>query len=240
MDLCWFAIVDKADNGQRPLGDDEAKALGRFLGATPGLSAASVHLPGQANDPLLPDGSPPAAVLQLYFQRIDALEAALSPTGYLQALPEQAALARLGAREVTQQAMLVRRYAGQPAPPQPAGAEPACTYQVAYEGPAQDLNAWLSDYLEGHVPLMTRLPGVRQVDIYTRIDWCSALPWRRANHMQRNQVVFDDRAALDAALQSPLRLQMREHFRQLPPFTGRVTHHAMRSFSLRRPENQSP
>ena len=43
---------------------------------------------------------------------------------------------------------------------------------------------------------MARFPGIRQIEICTRIDWCGFLPWRRVDHMQRNKVVFDSAAAL--------------------------------------------
>jgi len=103
---------------------------------------------------------------------------------------------------------------------------------VTYEGPAQDSNAWLLHYLRGHAPLMARLPRVRQVEVYTRIDWCGFLPWPRADHLQRNQVVFDDAASLGAALRSPLRAELRAHFRQMPPFSGGVRHFPMQSLQL--------
>jgi hypothetical protein len=193
------------------------------------LCRAAVHLPAEARDPMLDDGRGPALVLQAWFQDIEALEAALAPQGPLQRLPAQQAIAGLRARRITQQAMLVRRV---PVPRPAASVAPCSTYLVAYEGPAQDLNAWLSDYLRGHAPLMAQLPGVRSVEVYTRVDWCGFLPWPRAEYMQRNQVVFDSPQALDAALQSPLRARMREHYEQLPPFSGAVTHFPMCSFPV--------
>lgn len=229
MTLCWFAIFEDADPAGGVLGDADMAALQAFLRDTPGLSRAMVHVPASAHDPMLHDGAPPALVLQAWFEGIEALEAALSPQGHLQALPGHPVLVRLGARRVSQQAMLVRRF---PVPQAAVAGTPRCTYLVAYEGPAQNLNAWLSDYISGHAPLMAQLPGVRGVEVYTRIDWCGFLPWPRAEHMQRNQVVFDSPQALEAALQSPLRARMREHYAQLPPFSGTVTHFPMRSFPV--------
>ena len=74
---------------------------------------------------------------------------------------------------------------------------------------------------------ISRLPGVREVELYTPLDWPSALPWRRARHFQRNKVVFDDAAALTAALHSPIRHEMRADFHRFPRFHGRVVHHPM-------------
>jgi hypothetical protein len=45
--------------------------------------------------------------------------------------------------------------------------------------------------------------------------------------MQRNKVAFDNPAALTAALESPLRHEMRAHFRALQRFSGGVTHFPM-------------
>lgn len=231
MSLCYFVTFEAAD--LRPSGIEwrDMAALRDLLRATPGLTEARVHTPGSARDPMLDDGMPPALVLQLYFDSIEKLEAALALDGHLQALPAAPALTTLDAAGVSQQAMLVRRFPVAD-PVILARDEAQCTYLVAYEGPAMDLNAWLWHYLTGHAPLMAKLPAIRQVEVYTRIDWCGFLPWPRANHMQRNQAVFDSADALGAALQSPLRAQMREHFRHLPPFAGTVTHFPMATYRI--------
>ena len=86
---------------------------------------------------------------------------------------------------------------------------------------AEDLNAWHSHYIADHPPIMARFPGIRQIEIYTRIDWCGSLPWPRVEHMQRNKVVFDSPAALTAALNSPVRHEMRAAFARFPRSPGR-------------------
>jgi hypothetical protein len=74
---------------------------------------------------------------------------------------------------------------------------------------------------------MARFPGIRGIEICTRIDWCGFLPWHRVDHMQRNKVVFDSAEALTAALNSPVRHEMRADFHKFPPFQGGSLHHAM-------------
>jgi uncharacterized protein (TIGR02118 family) len=165
-------------------------------------------------DPFLDDGAPPGGVTQLYFDSIAALEAAA---------------AKLGG-EADAEAMQVHRFAV----PHPWHRTPAryCTYLVAYEGPAQDEPAWLAYYLEHHPPLMARLPNIRELEICTPVDWRCPPQRRRVRHLQRNKVAFDSRAALEAALASPVRNEMRADFARFPPYSGRVTHYAMTTETL--------
>jgi hypothetical protein len=226
MSVCWFALFRQADGVDK----NELAWLHRCLTATPGLRQGLIHTPSSTHDPYLNDGAPPSLALQLYFDDIALLEAALAPAGHLQALASRDVLA--GA-EVTQQAMLVRQFpVPDPVFRTPPGEQP-CTYLVAYQGKADDMNAWLAYYIAGHPPVMARFPGIRQIEICTRIDWCGFLPWPRVEHMQRNKVVFDNQAALTAALNSPVRHEMREDFAKFPPFTGPVTHFPMLTTAVR-------
>jgi hypothetical protein len=45
--------------------------------------------------------------------------------------------------------------------------------------------------------------------------------------MVGNEVVFDSPEAFNAAMASPVRLELREHFRNFPKFTGKNTHYPM-------------
>lgn len=207
MKFCLFLIA----RGPTPA------TLDPLLAEIPGLARALVHRPASAHDPYLHDGAPPSLALQLYFNEIAALEAAC--TGPLQALAPLLANA-------TQQAMLVRQHkVSNPAPLPPEH----CTYLVAYEGPANDLPAWHAHYLAHHPAIMARFPAIREIEIYTALDTAAGLPFPRATCIQRNKVVFDTPAALTAALNSPIRHEMRADFAQLPPFTGAVTHFPMQT-----------
>ncbi|MBY8605399.1 MAG: ethyl tert-butyl ether degradation protein EthD [Burkholderia sp.] len=223
MEVCLFLIVGHGGDADVTLpGIDDAAAA---LRAAPGLKRLVVHRPvALAADRADPVARPPspACVLQGYFAELGALEATLAPTGaaYACAMRWQAA-----GRRVAQQAMAVRRMplAG------PGPGTQGCTYLVSYEGEAEDPNAWLSHYLDHHPPLMAQLPGIRAIEIYTRVDYRSALPAPRAHAMQRNKVVFDDAGALTHALASPVRLLMRRDFDALPPFSGATPHFPMAS-----------
>ncbi|TAK81442.1 MAG: EthD family reductase [Betaproteobacteria bacterium] len=198
----------------------------------PGLRRGLLFTPERAPDPFADYPPPPQLALQLYFPEIALLEAAAGPGGGLKALADPGALPSVDMRGASQQAMLVRAF---PVPDAafrtPPGAAP-CSDIIHYPGAAEDFDAWLAFYLASHVPLMQRLPGIRELEIYTRIDWTSALPWPKAEHIQRNKVVFDDAAALEAALRSPVRAEMRADFLRFPFFTGGNRHNPMATHEI--------
>lgn len=174
-----------------------------------GLQRALVYTPDQAHDPFLNDGAAPPLVLQLYFRTLPMLESACA--GALQSLKGRCEL----------EAMLVRPFAV----PEPK--VPGCTYLVAYEGEAEDDNAWHGQYLQHHPALMACLPGIRELEVYTPVTWVSGMGWHRKTCLQRNKVAFDSAEALTAALHSPVREEMRADYLRLPRFNGRVTHYPM-------------
>ena len=199
MSFCLFAVFSEPLDGIPPL-----------IRGIPGLEKVHVHTPGRARDPFLDDGAPPPLVLQLYFDSLPLLEAACD--GALRSV-----------RPICEvQAMLVRAF---PVPEPRQG--PLCTYLVAYEGTAEGEDAWHAYYLAHHPPLMARLPGIRELEIYTPLQWLCPPGWRRARCMQRNKVAFDSAEALTAALNSPVRVEMRADYAKLPSFSGRVTHYPM-------------
>jgi hypothetical protein len=225
--FCLFAVYRESARAEARVSRAEHERIDAALRGIPGLVRALVHTPAHAHDPLLDDGAPPPLALQLYFASLRMLEAAAGRAGRLQALARADVLPALSGAEVEQQAMAVRAYEV----PEPAGrsggGDTWCTYLVAYPGPAEDPHAWLDDYLAQHVPLMAQLPGIRELEVYTPIEYVCHLPWTRASCMQRNKVVFDSPSALTAALASPLRHAMRAHFKALPRFSGGVTHFPM-------------
>jgi hypothetical protein len=228
--FCLFIVCrDRARPAARITAGEHAQ-LDAVLRTVPRLARALVHTPAHAHDPFLDDGAPPQLALQLYFDALVDLEAAARSAGPLRALA--GALLTLAGAAIEQEAMAARAYATQDRARPAAAGDPCCTYLVAYEGQADDPDAWLDAYLAHHPALMARLPGIREIEIYTRLDWVSGLPWPRARCMQRNKVVFDNAAALTAALESPVRQEMRAHFHALPTFTGRVTHFPMATRAL--------
>jgi uncharacterized protein (TIGR02118 family) len=225
MPIAWFITVHNPDDATLRASAEDLARFREIVRRTPGLERGIVFTPERARDPYLETAVPPQLAAELYFGDIAALEAAAAADGHLQQLAALATLPSLAGVPTRQQAMLVRRFAV-PEADMPAPA-PCCSYLVGYRGPAEDLNRWLSHYIEHHPPLMARFPGIREIEVSTRIDWYGFLPWPHETCMLRNRVVFDSAAALAAALASPVRHEMRADYANFPPFSGEVFHYPM-------------
>jgi hypothetical protein len=223
MDTCLFLIFRPRDVA---LSTEELVKVSGLVKELPRLRKALIHTASAASDPYIKDGAPPDLVLQLYFPALTDLEAATAHDS-LKGLSSRDRFPALAGADIEQQIMLVRSFAVPDPNVAIASGAPYCTYLVAYEGEAQDMGAWLRHYLEKHTEHMARFPGIRELEVYTRLDAVSALPWRRSNCMQRNKVVFDSPEALTQALNSPVRHEMRADFKSFPPFTGPTSHYAM-------------
>lgn len=205
-----------------------------LLGAIAGARNRIVHVPTvlTTRDPFLHIDPPPVLVIEARFDDIASAEAAMSRSGALAQLCDVSVFPALAGCDWSHQLMAVRRYASPSMLDYPSrGPVEQFTYLVAYEGSASDDVDWLSCYVRQHPPIMTRLPAVREVEVYSRVDFCSDLPMARASALQRNKVVFDSASALARALTSPIRHELRRDFESLPVFRGASPHHPMRSFS---------
>jgi hypothetical protein len=173
------------------------------------------------------DPPAPALALQLDFATIGDLEDILRRDGALQSLAGANALPSLKDARVAHQAMVARPFpVDDPKFATPPGALP-CSYLVHYPGAADDLNAWHSYYLDHHPQIMRTFPAIREIAIFTRLDWTSFMPWKRVDYMQRNKLVFDHPADVTRAMRSPTMQRMRADYAQFPPFTGGNVHYPM-------------
>ena len=213
MTVSWF-LTFRHPNARAS--DDDLARAGAVVRGLQGVAEAFLFTPASSHDPYLDDGAPPPLVIEMTFAHIEELEAAAGQAGGL------AGLASLSGAEIAEQAMLTRVFLDAAAP-----RLQSCTYLVAYEGEADDTNAWLTHYVTHHPPIMARFPGIRAIKVYSRLDWCSATGWRRENAMQRNKVVFDSPEALTAALNTPVRHEMRADYAAFPKFSGMVRHFPM-------------
>lgn len=227
MRFSYFAFFhDDSDNGLA-VSDVDLAQVRSLLKSTPRLHLANIYRPDVASDLFNKDGPPPVFGLQLYFAELGDMEAVLAPAGHLQALVEPGMLSSIAGARRTQQAMCVRPFpVDDPVIKVPAGSLP-CSYVVHYPGQADDLPSWLYYYTTHHPQLMRDFPGIRHIEVLSRLDWCGSLPFERVEYMQRNRVMFDSAAALTHALQSPARLAMRADYKTFPPFSGGSAHYPM-------------
>jgi hypothetical protein len=230
MNTCLFFIAG-AVSATRTAADNvvrEAEALRAWSHTIPGVKRAVIHTPVQdaVTDPYLNDGAPPLFALQFYFDDISTLEATLLEDGAMQALLDPQRFALFSGCVIQQQVMAVRRFPV-PAPGVETEGKSRCTYLVSYEGEAEDFSTWIGYYVDHHPRIMARFDGIREIEIYTRMDYRSAFKARRSSAMQRNKVVFDSSEALAASLHSPVRHEMREDFKHFPPYSGSNLHYPM-------------
>lgn len=222
MSFCLFLLGD-AHDGTPPPAVDELLAA---LSSLPGLQSVACHqATAGARDPKIALESGPDVAIQLHFADLLALEAALAHNGPVAQALRSAPAAGLGWQV---QAMAARHYPVAQAWPQ-AGARCGTSYLVAYEGRAADDAAWLSHYLRHHPPIMARLPGLRRLEIHSRLEHRNESGLPTAQALQRNLVAFDDAQALSAALASPVREALREDYQSFPPFEGSSPHRTMAS-----------
>lgn len=223
--LTWFCVWQA--NALLPLPDDQRAALLALLARCPGLRCGELLLPAKAHDPYYTGttGSP-SLIVQLYFDELAALESALQPGAALAPLADPTFLPALKSARAEQQAMLVRRY---PVPDARRRHDTALSYWVEYAGPAVDANAWHLHYNVHHPALLAQFPGIRTIELYTPAVVVCGLPLPERTCLQRNKTVFDDAAAMNAAMASPVREALRADFHSLPPFSGPAHHFPFRT-----------
>ncbi|MBR0853266.1 hypothetical protein [Bradyrhizobium liaoningense] len=214
--------------GARRIHADDLAAAAGMVGSIPDMTEGLLFTPLEqsVDHPYRDDGAGPVLALQLRFPDLFACEAASNRGGVLADLASGVGLSSLAGLDVTHQAMLTRAFPVDDAAHAPGTVTP-CSYLVHYPGPADDMNAWNLHYLEHHPRIMRTFPNVRQIEIYTRIDWVDRLPSQRVEHMQRNKLVFDSPQALAHALGSDVIKRMRADFVKFPPFAGGNKHFPM-------------
>jgi hypothetical protein len=233
MAISWFCQWDAKDGTVPVLAAHDHQGLIALIRGCPRLVEGHVMTPVQAHDPHYAAElhTSPALIVQLEFAEIADLEHALRPHGYLQKLAHADTLPSLGSAIASHHAMLTRRYPV--AAPADGSADSLLSYMVEYEGPAKDENAWHLFYVEGHPPLLAKFPGIRKIEIYTPAVVISALPFAVRRTMQRNKTVWDHPEAMNAAMASPVRAELRKDFHKFPEFEGAATHYPFRTISVR-------
>jgi uncharacterized protein (TIGR02118 family) len=189
----------------------------------PQLNEFHVYFPAQegATDPYVDDGAGPLALALLGFADERSLRAAVNDAAFsrgLQGMPPDGS--------VTAEAMLRKFYSGDGEIGEQV-LDASFSYVVRYHRPAKDERAFVAHYVADHPALLAKLPNIRSVLCYF------PLPWRHPNglaspdYMLGNEVVFDSIEHFNVAMASPIRHELRAHYRSFPRFSGRNTHYPM-------------
>ena len=191
--------------------------------ALPGVSAVDAYemVISRTHDPFVEAETGPLLIAMLHFNSAEAMSRAIAAPAFaqsLKALPHGVA--------TTGTPFERRLYpVGGEAQPKPLTAP--FSYVVRYHRPAEDEAEFVSHYIDGHPPLLARLPGIRSVLCYLPLDALATPALPTANVMIGNEVAFDTPEAFNAAMATPLRAEMRAHFHSFPKFSGRNTHYPM-------------
>jgi hypothetical protein len=186
--------------------------------ALPGLIALDIYRPieGGAHDPFNNDGAGPLFIAMLAFGARRALETAVGGAAFGSS---PAGLQVTGSSFKR----LFYPVAGETTP---APLTAPFAYVVRYHKPAEDEAAFIENYVATHPPTLGKLPDIRSVMCYFPRD-IVANAMAPADYLIGNEVAFDSVDAFNAAMQSPVRQELRRHFHEFPPFSGRNTHFPM-------------
>jgi hypothetical protein len=189
----------------------------RVWAQLPGRSAldAYVMTTDGANDPFNDDKAGPLLIVMLDFENLPALLAARSAI--------EQSLSQLPDGVVATVTAMQRKFYPVAKQTQPEPLQAPFSYVVRYHRPAEDEAAFIANYVATHPETLGKLPRIRSVMCYFPIE----LPpgnYAAADYMIGNEVVFDSVADFNDAMQSPVRQELRAHFRDFPPFTGLNTH----------------
>lgn len=209
-----YALILKRDHGSGrtsgPRGGSELETMQPALHRLSGLFRATLCISDLLTDPLLNERAHKSACLVLYFREHHDLVQTCANAAALNTFLLSGPFQGWHPGELTYQAMQVHDF--------PAGNETARSirngygYLVGYEGYPADPVAWVAEYMENHVSLMQRLPGISHIEVFTRIEPC-VIPsiGLGQDWMLRNIACFNTRQEMDAALHSPARAALLAH-----------------------------
>src|SRR4029079_12134000 len=78
------------------------------------------------------------------------------------------------------------------------------SYVVRYHLPAEDEAAFVANYVASHPPTLARLPAIRNIMCYFPLRMPSPAGLPDPDYLIGNEVVFDDVAAFNRAMASPV------------------------------------
>ncbi len=197
---------------------------------TDGLKSVDLYEPTdeRGRDPFNQDTDAPLLIALLDFESEDALRRAMSSAplaDVVDSIPQGLAIT------VTP---LERASYAVDDNPDGSGSEAPVSYVVRYHRPADDEDLFRRNYVASHPPTQAKLPGIRSVMCYFPRPDLNPSQWPSLDYLIGNEVVFDTVADFNVAMQSPVRHELRAHYRDFPSFSGANTHFLMRRTRISR------
>jgi hypothetical protein len=188
----------------------------------PQLSALDLYtqIDDGAHDPFNNDGAGPLFIAMLAFGSRETLAAAIASPAFALSLGGRAPdLSWTGSA-------FERHFYPVAGETKAAPLRAPFSYVVRYHKPAEDEPAFIRNYVDTHPPTLGTLPGIRSVMCYFPLPVVAGAI-APAAYMIGNEVAFDSVTAFNAAMQSPVRQELRRHYREFPRFSGLNTHFPM-------------
>jgi hypothetical protein len=191
--------------------------------ALPGLTAVDLYQPlrDSTHDPFNNDGPGPLLMAMLQFPTQEKLKAGLADARFRKSFGGAPAGATITGTAFE------RRFYPVTGEPNPGPLRAPFSYVVRYHHPAENVEEFVTHYIADHPPILAKLPEIRSVLCYLPFVSGAASILPPADYMVGNEVVFDTPEAFNAAMASPVRLELRAHFKSFPKFTGKNTHYPM-------------
>ena len=101
------------------------------------------------------------------------------------------------------------------------------SYFIRYRGSAANPEAFIDYYRIHHAAILQRFPLIKSLVLNAPVAVTDPFPVRRAGSALLVQMIFENAAALNAALRSQARKEARDDFALFPSFDGEITHEAL-------------
>jgi len=174
-----------------------------------GVQSVHLYIPHESARPLDPEEDAPELTLQIDVADLDALTSLFGEKS-----PENWFPAPDGSR-ITQDIFEPIHYTveGDDAPVQRTA---PLSFNVRYYRPVDDEQGFSEHYLAHHPQILARLPGVRNVLCYVPIQNVDIGGFPDSDTILGNEVAMDSWEALETAIESPVRQELREDMEALP------------------------
>lgn len=179
---------------------------------------ALLHTPSTTEDKYTKDGVSPYSIIELHTEDLHTLEKNIP------LIKNMLAAININVEPIIQ-VMLAREFDTQTG--SGSSLKNMFSYFVEYAGKTDSDTAWTNHYIKNHAAIMTRMPKIEAIFVYTAVMWLYPDQTQRFESLLCNRVSFPVQSDLESALNSPIRDELREDYESFPRFDGTCTHFAM-------------